>query len=128
MASKQESYAPIIKKKYNFHKVRDDYGDHLWIETSYREAIPFVSYSTSKIPDVRNLYFIFALLLYKLWISVNLFLHKKKPRQPKEPKAFFIIYFQDILFLELQMRVGIDSPYSEFCWTEELKIMECISI
>lgn len=128
LASNQEFHAPIIKKKYKFYKIRGDYGDRWRIETSYREAIPFVTYSTSKIPEVRNLYFIIALLLYNLWVIVNIFLHKKKSWQSKEPKAFFSIYLQDIFLLALQMCIGADPPDSEFCRTEELKIMGCMII
>jgi hypothetical protein len=128
LASNQEFQAPIMKKKYKFYKIRGNYGDRWRIETSYREAIPFVTYSTSKIPEVRNLYFIIALLLYNLWVIVNIFLHKKKPWQSKEPKAFFTIYLQDIFFLALQMLIGADSEDSEFCRTEELKIMGCMII
>ena len=128
LASDQEFHAPIIKKKYKFYKLRGDYGDRWRIETSYREAIPFVTYSTSKIPEVRNLYFIIALLLYNLWVIVNIFLHKKKPWQSKEPKAFFTSYLQDIFLLALQMCIGADPPDSEFCRTEELKIMGCMII
>jgi len=128
LASNQEVHAPIIKKKYKFYKIRGDYGDRWRIETSYREAIPFVTYSTSKIPEVRNLYFIIALLLYNLWVIVNIFLHKVKPWQSKEPKAFFIIYLQDIFLLALQMHIGADPPDSEFCREEELKIMGCMII
>ena len=128
LASNQEFSAPIVKEKYKFYKIRGDYGDRWRIETSYREVIPFVTYSTSKIPEVRNLYFIIALLLYNLWVIVNIFLHKKKPWLSKEPKAFFTIYLQDVFLLALQMRIGADPPDSEFCRTEELKIMGCIII
>ena len=128
LASNQEFHAPILKKKYKFYKIRGDYGARWRIETSYREVIPFVTYSTSKIPEVRNLYFIIALLLYNLWVIVNLFLHKTKPWQSKEPKAFFTIYLQDIFILALQMRIGADPSDSEFCRTEELKIMGCMII
>jgi hypothetical protein len=128
LASNQEFHAPIIKEKYKFYKIRSDYGYRWRIETSYREAIPFVTYSTSKIPEVRNLYFIIALLLYNLWVIVNIFLHKEKSWQSKEPKAFFTIYLQDIFFLALQMCIGADPLDSEFCRTEELKIMGCMII
>ena len=128
LASNQEFNAPIIKKKYKFYKIRSDYGDRWRIETSYREVIPFVTYSTSKIPEVRNLYFIIALLLYNLWVIVNIFLHKKKPWLSKEPKAFFSVYLHDIFLLALQMHIGLDPPDSEFCREEELKIMGCMII
>jgi len=128
LASNQEFHAPMVKKKYKFYKIWSDYGNRWRIETSYREAIPFVTYSTSKIPEVRNLYFIIALLLYNLWVIVNIFLHKKKSWQSKEPKAFFTIFLQDIFLLALQMRIGAKLPDSEFCRTEELKIMRCITI
>jgi len=128
LASNQEFHAPIIKKKYKFYKLRGDYGDRWRIETSYREAIPFITYSTSKIPEVRNMYFIVALLLYNLWVIMNILLHKKKPWQSKEPKAFFSVYLHDIFLLALQMQIGLDPPNSEFCREEEIKIMGCMII
>jgi len=97
LASNQEFHAPILQKKYKFYRIRSDYGDRWRIETSYRETIPFVTYSTSKIPDVRNSYFIIALLLYNLWVIVNILLHEMKPRQSKEPKAFFNVYLQEVI-------------------------------
>jgi hypothetical protein len=128
LASNQEFHAPIIKKKYKFYKIRGDYGGRWRIETSYRETIPFVTYSTSKIPEVRNLYFIIALLLYNLWVIVNILLHQQRPWQLKEPKAFFTIYLQDIFLLALQMKLGLDPPNSEFCREEVIKIMGCMII
>ncbi|MHA1148649.1 MAG: hypothetical protein ACTSR8_10435 [Promethearchaeota archaeon] len=85
-------------------------------------------YSTSKISEVSNLYFIVALFLYNLQVIVNIFLHKKKPRQSKELKAFFTIYLQDLFLFVLQTLMGINPPDSEFCRTEELKIMLCMLI
>jgi len=85
-------------------------------------------YSTSRIPEVRNLYFIIALLLYNFWVIANILLHKKKLWQKKEPKAFLIIYFKDIFLSILQLHLGLDSPYSEFCREEKLKIMGCMII
>ncbi|MFX1238818.1 MAG: hypothetical protein ACFFAS_08740 [Promethearchaeota archaeon] len=128
LASNQEFCAPIVKKKHKFYKVRGDYKSRWRIETSYREVIPFISYSTSKIPKIRNLYFIVALLLYNLWVIMNVLLHEKKSWQPKEPRLLFSIYLQDVFFLVLQVRIGVDPPDSEFCRTEEIKDMGCIII
>ena len=126
LATNQESGAFLPQKKYKFYKIREDYRDRWRIETANREVVPFITYSTSKIPEVRNLYFVIALLLYNLWVIANLFLHKKKPRQAKEPKAFFIIYVHDLFLAFLQFYLGHDPPQSGFCRTEELNIMRCI--
>lgn len=128
LASNQVVHPPSVKKKYKFYKLREEYGDRWRIETSYREENPFIMYSTSRIPEVRNLYFIIALLLYNLWVIANILLHKKKPWQKKEPKAFLMVYFNDIILSILQLYMGLDPPYSEFCREEELKIMGCMII
>ena len=128
LATNQIIYSPSVKKKYKFYKLREKYRPRWRIETSYREGIPFMIYSTSKIPEIRNLYFIIACLLYNLWVIANILLHKNKSKQPKEPKAFLIIYFKDIFLSILQLHLGLDPPYSEFCREEELKIMGCMII
>lgn len=97
LATNQEFHVPVIKKKYKFYKIRSEYGGRWRIEIAYREENPFITYSTSRIPDVRNMYFIIALLLYNLWVIANILLHKKKSWQKKEPKAFFMVHLQDIL-------------------------------
>lgn len=128
LATNQEFHAPVIKKKYKFYKIRSDYGGRWRIEIAYREENPFITYSTSRIPDVRNVYFIIALLLYNLWVIANILLHKKKSWQKKEPKAFFSVYLQDIFLSILQIYIGLDPPYSEFCREKELKVMRCLII
>lgn len=128
LASNQEFCAPIVKKKHKFYKVRGDYKNRWRIETSYREVIPFITYSTSKIPEIRNLYFVIALLLYNLWVIMNVLLRKKKSWQPKEPRLLFSIYLQEVFLLALQVRIGMDPPDLEFCRTEEIKEMGCIII
>jgi len=122
LASNQEFSAPTVKKKYKFYKIRRDYGDRWRIETSYRETIPFVTYSTSKLPEVRNLYFIIALHLYNLWILMNLFMDKKNSWQKKEPKAYFRECTKDVFLLALQTRLGVDPPDSEFCRVQDINL------
>lgn len=128
LAINEEFYAPVIKKKYKFYKIRSDYGDRWRIEIAYREENPFITYSTSRIPDVRNVYFIIALLLYNLWIIANILIHTAQVWQKKEPRAFFSVYLQDIFISILQIHIGLDPPYSDFCREEELKIMGCFII
>ena len=128
LATNQEFHAPVIKKKYKFYKIRSEYGGRWRIEIAYREENPFITYSTSRIPDVRNIYFIIALLLYNLWVIANILLHKKKSWQKKEPKAFFMVHLQDILLSILQIYIGLDPPYLKFCRKEELKVMGCMII
>jgi hypothetical protein len=126
LAPNQKIGAFTPQKKYKFYKIREDYRERWRIETANREMIPFITYSTSKIPEVRNLYFIIALLLYNLWVIANLFLHKKKGRLAKEPKAFFIIYIHDLFLIFLQLFLGYDPSQSGFCRIEELNILRCI--
>lgn len=128
LATNQIIYSPSVKKKYKFYKLREEYRPRWRIETAYREGIPFMIYSTSKILEIRNLYFIIACLLYNLWVIANILLHKNKSKQRKEPKAFLIIYFKDIFLSILQLHLGLDPPYSEFCREEKLKIMGCMII
>jgi hypothetical protein len=123
LATNQAIYAPSPQRKYKFYKLRGDYRDRWRFETANREENPFLIPSCSKIPEVRNLYFVIALLLYNLWVIANLFLHRKKPQQAKEPKAFFIVYVHDLFLAILQFYLGYDPPQSEFCRTEELNIM-----
>ncbi len=125
LATNQEISLPTSQKKYKFYKVRSDYGDRWRIEVTYRESIPFFTYTTSKNPEVRNLYFVIALFLYNLWVIANLFLHGKKPWVSKEPKAFFCVYLHDILLSYLQVHVGRTPPSSSFCREKELKTMGC---
>ncbi|MGQ4876011.1 MAG: hypothetical protein ACP6IY_18250, partial [Promethearchaeia archaeon] len=128
LATNQSLSAPINRKKYKFYKIRYDYGDRWRIEVAYREGNPFITYSTSKIPDVRNVYFIIALLLYNLWILANLFLRNRHFMPEKRPIAFFKEYIYDVFLLGLQIYIGLDPPYSEFCREDELKILRCIII
>lgn len=128
LASNQELQAPVVKKKYKFYQMRGDYGDRWRIETSYREAIPFVTCSTSRIPEVRNLYFVVALILYNLWVIVNVLLRKPRSWQPKAPRAFFTVYFQDQFFLVLQACLGVEARDLGFCRKEDLKLKGCIII
>ncbi len=88
LATYQKIGAFAPQKKYKFYKIREDYRDRWRIETANREIIPFFTYSTMKIPEVRNLYFIISLLLYNLWVIANLILHKKKPWIAKESNVF----------------------------------------
>ncbi|MHA1275092.1 MAG: hypothetical protein ACTSQP_05605 [Promethearchaeota archaeon] len=95
---------------------------------AYREGNPFITCSTIKIPDVRIVYFIIALLLYNLQILANLFLRIWHIMPEKRPKAFFKKYIYDIFLLGLQIYIGLDSPYSKFCREIELKILRYIII
>jgi hypothetical protein len=126
LASNQKIGRFSPQKKYKFYKTRKEYRIRWRIETSYREKNLFLIPTCSKRPEVRNLYFIISLLLYNLWVIANLFLHEKKPWQEKEPKAFFIVYFQDLFLIFLQFFFGHDPPQSEFCRMEELNVMRCI--
>ncbi len=128
LASNQKLQAPIIEKKYKFYRLRSDYGDRWRIETSYRETIPFVTYSTSRIPEVRNLYFVVALILYNLWVIVNILIRKTKSWQPKAPRVFFTVYFQDVFLILLQACLGSEARDLGFCRNEELKTKGCIII
>lgn len=123
LATNQKINAPSLKKKYRFYKLRGEYGTRWRIETSYREVIPFFTYTTSKLPEVRNLYFIVALFLYNLWVIVNLFFHKTRKWDVKEPKGYFCVYLHDILFRSLQTYVGLDPPYREFCRKKQINNM-----
>ncbi len=65
LATNQKIVYPSLKNKYQFYKVRGDYGKRWRIETSYREVIPFLTYTTSKIPK----YVIYILLLFFYYIT-----------------------------------------------------------
>lgn len=126
LATNQKITAPKLQKKYRFYKVRGDYGTRWRIETSYREVIPFFTFTSSILAEVRNLYFIIALLLYNLWVLANLFLHKKRIRQPKEPMKYFCVFFHEYLFELLQTYVGLDPPHREFCREQQINKMRYI--
>jgi hypothetical protein len=125
LATNHSLYAPTPQRKYKFYKLRADYRGRWRIETANREENYFFIPSCSKVPEVRNLYFVISLLLYNLWVIANLFLHKKKPWYKKEPKAFFTVFISDLLLIFLQFFVGHDPPCSEFCREEELNFMRC---
>jgi len=119
---------PNIHKKYKFYKNRKEYGGRWRIEISYREGNPFIMYSTSADPNVRNFYFIISLLLYNFWIIANLFLHKKRYWLAKEPKAYFKEDFKIALLRILQYFMNIGPPFFKFCRTKELIGRGCIII
>ncbi|MHA1725011.1 MAG: hypothetical protein ACTSXH_09265, partial [Promethearchaeota archaeon] len=75
--------------QYKFYKTREEYGGRWRIEISYRESNPFIMYSTSADPNVRNFYFIISLLLYNFWIIANSCLHKMRYWLAKVPKAYY---------------------------------------
>ena len=120
--------SPNANKKYKFYKNRKEYGGRWRIEISYREGNPFIMYSTSPDPNVRNFYFIISLLLYNFWIIANLFLHKKRYWLVKEPKAYFKEDFKIILLSAFQYFVNTDPHISKFCRTKELIGKGCIII
>ena len=119
---------PSGKKKYKFYKNRKEYGGRWRIEISYREGNPFVMYSTSADPNVRNFYFIISLLLYNFWIIANLFVHKKRYWLAKEPKAYFKEDFKIALLRIFQYFMNTGPPFSKFCRTKELIGRGCIII
>ena len=120
--------SPSVNKKYKFYKTRKEYGGRWLIEISYREAHPYIMYSTSANPNVRNFYFIISLLLYNFWIIANLFLHKKRYWLSKEPKAFFKEDLKHILLEAFKYFINPSSPLSKFCRTKELIDKGCIII
>ena len=119
---------PSGNRKYKFYKTRKEYGGRWRIEISYREGNPFIMYSTSADPNVRNFYFIISLLLYNFWIIANLFLHKKKYWLAKEPKAYFREDLKLILLGALECFMNKGQTISEFCRTKELISRGCIII
>ena len=120
--------SPSVKKKYKFYKTRKDYGCRWRIEVSYREGNPFIMYSTSADPNVRNFYFIISLLLYNFWIIANLFVHKKRYWLAKEPKAYFKEDFKIVLLRAFEYFVNKGPPIPKFCRTKELIGKGCIII
>jgi len=128
LATNQLIHAPTVKKKYRFYKLRSDYGDRWRIEVSYREGNPFIMYSTSADPNVRNFYFIISLLLYNFWIIANLLLHGKRYWLAKEPKAYYKEDVKQLLFSAIQYFMNKGPPPSTFCRTKELIGEGCIII
>ena len=120
--------SPSVNKKYRFYKNRKEYGGRWRIEISYREGNPFIMYSTSANPNVRNFYFIMSLLLYNFWIIANLRLHQKRYWLAKEPKAYFKEDFKIVLLTVLQRFTNIGPPFSKFCRPKELIGRGCIII
>jgi len=120
--------SPTVNKKYKFYKNRQEYGGRWRIEISYREGNPFIMYSTSADPNVRNFYFIISLLLYNFWIIANLFVHKKRYWLAKEPKAYFKEDFKIELLTVLQCFMNTSPHVSKFCRTKELIGKGCIII
>ncbi|MHA1343411.1 MAG: hypothetical protein ACTSQG_05460 [Promethearchaeota archaeon] len=120
--------APKGNKKYKFYKTREEYGGRWRIEISYREGNPFIMYSTSADPNVRNFYFVINLLLYNFWIIANLFLHKKRYWLAKEPKAYFKEDLKIALVRAFEYFVNKGPPISKFCRIKELIGEGCIII
>ncbi|MHA1150202.1 MAG: hypothetical protein ACTSR8_18375 [Promethearchaeota archaeon] len=119
---------PSVNRKYKFYKTREEYGGRWRIEINYREGNPFIMYSTSADPNVRNFYFIFSLLLYNFWIIANLILHKKRYWLAKEQKAYFKEDLKHVLLSAFEYFVNLDPPISKFCRTKELIGKGCIII
>ncbi|MHA1843444.1 MAG: hypothetical protein ACTSWE_04175, partial [Promethearchaeota archaeon] len=128
LATNDLTQPPSSDKKYKFYKTREEYGGRWRIEISYREGNPFIMYSTSADPNVRNFYFIISLLLYNFWIIANLFLHDKRYWLAREPKAYFKEDLKLVLFGALEYFVNMDPPLSRFCRTKELIGKGCIII
>ncbi|MHA1250959.1 MAG: hypothetical protein ACTSRP_13280, partial [Candidatus Helarchaeota archaeon] len=119
---------PRGEKKYKFYKTRKEYGGRWRIEISYREGNPFIMYSTSADPNVRNFYFVINLLLYNFRIIANLFLHKKRYWLAKEPKAYFKEDLKIALLRAFEYFMNKGPPISKFCRTKELIGEGCIII
>lgn len=128
LASNRVIHAPSVKKKYKFYKTRSDYGDRWRIEINYREGNPFIMYSTSADPNVRNFYFILSLLLFNFWIIANLLLHEKRYWLAKEPKAYYKEDLKHMLLSALQFFINTGPPFSNFCRTKGLIGEGCIII
>jgi len=128
LATNRVIHAPSVKKKYTFYKTRSDYGDRWRIEIDYREANPFIMYSTSADPNVRNFYFLLSLLLFNFWIIANLLLHQKRYWLAKEPKAYYIEDLKHVLLSAFQYFMNTGPPLSKFCRTKELLGEGCIII
>ena len=120
--------SPSGNKKYKFYKTREEYGGRWRMEISYREGNPFIMYSTSSDPNVRNFYFIISLLLYNFWIIANLLLHKKRYWLAKEQKAYFKEDLKMVLVRAFEYFVNKGPPFSNFCRTKELIGERCIII
>ena len=128
LATNGFNQAPKGKKKYKFYKIRDDYGGRWRIEISYREGNPFIMYSTSADPNVRNFYFIVSLLLYNFWILANLYLHKTRYWLAKEHKAYFKEDVKHILVEAVKFFINQGSSFSKFCRTKDIIDKGCILI
>lgn len=128
LATNRVIHSPSVKKKYKFYKTRSDYGERWRIEINYREGNPFIMYSTSADPNVRNFYFILSLLLFNLWIIANLLLHEKRYWLVKEPKAYYKEDLKHILVSAFQYFMNTGPPLSKFCRTKELIGEGCIII
>ena len=125
LATNQVLHAPRPQKKYRFYKLREVYHPRWRIETANREENSFFISTCSKNPEVRNLYLVLSLALYNLWVITHLFLHKKPHRFAKEPKAFFTAFMSDFALTLLQLFLGHDPPFSEFCREIEINFMRC---
>lgn len=128
LATNRVIHSPSVKKKYKFYKTRGDYGDRWLIEINYREGNPFIMYSTSADPNVRNFYFLLSLLLFNFWIVANLLLHKKCFWKEKEPKAYYKEDLKHVLLNAFQYFMNTGPPFSKFCRTKELIGERCIII
>ena len=128
LATNRVIHSPSVKQKYKFYKTRSDYGDRWRIEISYREGNPFIMYSTSADPNVRNFYFILSLLLFNFWIITNLILRKKRYWLSKEPKAYFKEDLKHVLLSAFHYFMNTGPPISNFCRTKELIGEGCIII
>jgi len=128
LATNRLIHSPSVKQKYKFYKTRSDYGDRWRIEISYREGNPFIMYSTSADPNVRNFYFILSLLLYNIWIIANLLLHEKRYWLKKEQKAYFKEDLKHVLLSTFQYFMNTGPPISRFCRTKALIGEGCIII
>ncbi|MHA1845101.1 MAG: hypothetical protein ACTSWE_12655, partial [Promethearchaeota archaeon] len=110
------------------YKTREEYGGRWRIEISYRESNPFIMYSTSADPNVRNFYFIISLLLYNFWIIANSCLHKMRYWLAKVPKAYYKEDLKHVLLSVFRYYMNTGPPFSKFCRTKELLIERCIII
>ncbi|MBD3256443.1 MAG: hypothetical protein GF383_15200 [Candidatus Lokiarchaeota archaeon] len=128
LATNRVIHSPSVKKKYTFYKTRSDYGDRWRIEINYREGNPFVMYSTSADPNVRNFYFILSLLLVNFWIIANVLLHQKRYWLAKEPKAYYKEDLKRVLLNAFHYFMNTGPPLSTFCRTKELIGEGCIII
>jgi hypothetical protein len=128
LATNRVIHSPSFKKKYKFYKTRSDYGDRWLIEINYRETNPFIMYSTSADPNVRNFYFILGLLLFNFWIIANLLLHKRRYWLKKESKAYYKEDLKQVLLCAFQYFMNTGPPLLKFCRTKNLIGEGCIFI